>query len=222
MRHRKHGRKLDRHSQERKALWRTMSMSLFERFGTKHEFILTSIAKAKEVRAFAEPLITAAMKVRLELEAAAKLVGAASPEDLTKMRTEGKKTFVEALKAKPEDVRKKYAQHMGRALHLRRMMYAELGSCTTPTHRAFEFRDTPPRHERTMTMLIEKIAPRYIARASEKGARGGYTRVLKTAKWVKGDGSTKALWGFVGGENPTMMPSETTAAAAKTPVAAGR
>src|SRR3954466_10963423 len=92
MRHRKHGRKLDRHSQERKALFRTMTMSLFERFGTKHEFILTSIAKAKEVRGFAEPLITLAMKTRLELDAAAKVAGAASPEDLKKLHVESKKT----------------------------------------------------------------------------------------------------------------------------------
>ena len=55
MRHRKSGRKLNRNSSHRKAMFRNMSASLFE-----HEMIQTTLAKAKELRRKAEPLITLA------------------------------------------------------------------------------------------------------------------------------------------------------------------
>jgi len=55
MRHRKSGRKLNRNSSHRKAMFRNMSASLFE-----HELIRTTLAKAKELRGKAEPLITLA------------------------------------------------------------------------------------------------------------------------------------------------------------------
>jgi len=55
MRHRKSGRKLNRNSSHRKAMFRNMSASLFE-----HEMIRTTLAKAKELRGKAEPLITLA------------------------------------------------------------------------------------------------------------------------------------------------------------------
>ncbi|AZR82861.1 MULTISPECIES: 50S ribosomal protein L17 [Piscirickettsiaceae] len=55
MRHRKSGRKLNRNSSHRKAMFRNMSASLIE-----HEVIKTTVAKAKELRGVAEPLITLA------------------------------------------------------------------------------------------------------------------------------------------------------------------
>ncbi len=55
MRHRKSGRKLNRTSSHRQAMFRNMSASLF-----KHEMIRTTLAKAKELRRKAEPLITLA------------------------------------------------------------------------------------------------------------------------------------------------------------------
>lgn len=55
MRHRKSGRKFNRNSSHRKAMFRNMSASLFE-----HELIRTTLAKAKELRGKAEPLITLA------------------------------------------------------------------------------------------------------------------------------------------------------------------
>lgn len=54
MRHRKSGRKLNRNSSHRKAMFQNMSASL-----VKHEVIKTTLAKAKELRRYAEPLITA-------------------------------------------------------------------------------------------------------------------------------------------------------------------
>lgn len=55
MRHRKSGRKLNRNSSHRKAMFRNMTASLVE-----HELIRTTLPKAKELRRVAEPLITLA------------------------------------------------------------------------------------------------------------------------------------------------------------------
>lgn len=53
MRHQKSGRTLNRTSAHRQAMFRNMTASLFE-----HEQIRTTLAKAKELRRVAEPLIT--------------------------------------------------------------------------------------------------------------------------------------------------------------------
>ena len=53
MRHRKSGRKLNRNSSHRSAMFRNMASSLVE-----HEVIKTTLAKAKELRGAVEPLIT--------------------------------------------------------------------------------------------------------------------------------------------------------------------
>lgn len=55
MRHRKSGRKLNRTSAHRKALFKNMTVSLL-----RHEEIRTTLPKAKELRRHAEPLITLA------------------------------------------------------------------------------------------------------------------------------------------------------------------
>ena len=55
MRHRKSGRHLNRTSAHRQAMFRNMAVSLIE-----HEAIRTTVAKAKELRRVAEPLITLA------------------------------------------------------------------------------------------------------------------------------------------------------------------
>ena len=53
MRHQKSGRKLNRNSTHRRALMRSLTISLVE-----HESIVTTVAKAKELRRFTERLIT--------------------------------------------------------------------------------------------------------------------------------------------------------------------
>ena len=55
MRHRHSGRQLNRNSSHRKAMFRNMAVSLVE-----HELIKTTLPKAKELRSYAEPLITLA------------------------------------------------------------------------------------------------------------------------------------------------------------------
>ena len=55
MRHRHSGRNFSRTSSHRKAMFRNMTSSLVE-----HELIKTTLPKAKELRRYAEPLITLA------------------------------------------------------------------------------------------------------------------------------------------------------------------
>ena len=57
MRHLKSGKKLNRTSSHRKAMFSNMTASLIE-----HEVIKTTLPKAKELRRVAEPLITVAKK----------------------------------------------------------------------------------------------------------------------------------------------------------------
>jgi large subunit ribosomal protein L17 len=57
MRHRKKGRHLNRTAEHRKMMLRNMASSLF-----KHGRIETTVAKAKELRQYAEPLITKAKR----------------------------------------------------------------------------------------------------------------------------------------------------------------
>lgn len=60
MRHLKAGRKLNRTSAHRRAMFRNMAASLI-----KHEAIKTTLPKAKELRRVAEPLITMAKEDNL-------------------------------------------------------------------------------------------------------------------------------------------------------------
>ena len=53
MRHKKSGRKLNRNSSHRKALFKNLAIALIER-----EIIKTTLPKAKELRKFIEPLVT--------------------------------------------------------------------------------------------------------------------------------------------------------------------
>ncbi len=55
MRHGNSGKKLNRNSSHRKAMFANMMVSLFQ-----HERIVTTLPKAKELRRFAEPMISLA------------------------------------------------------------------------------------------------------------------------------------------------------------------
>ena len=55
MRHRKTGRKLNRNSSQRNSLKKGLAISIIE-----HESVNTTLAKAKEIRGFLEPLVTLA------------------------------------------------------------------------------------------------------------------------------------------------------------------
>ena len=70
MRHRKSGRKLNRNSSHRQAMFRNMAVSLFE-----HEAIKTTLPKAKELKPIIEKMITLAKRGDLHArrQAASKL-----------------------------------------------------------------------------------------------------------------------------------------------------
>ena len=55
MRHRKTGRKLNRNSPQRNSLKKNLAISIIE-----YESVRTTLAKAKEIRGFLEPLVTLA------------------------------------------------------------------------------------------------------------------------------------------------------------------
>jgi large subunit ribosomal protein L17 len=57
MRHRKKGKRLNRTSSHRKAMFKNMAVSVI-----CHEMIKTTLPKAKELRRYVEPLITLAKK----------------------------------------------------------------------------------------------------------------------------------------------------------------
>ena len=57
MRHKKTGRKLNRNSPQRGALMKGLAISIIE-----HESVRTTLAKAKEIRGFLEPLVTLAKR----------------------------------------------------------------------------------------------------------------------------------------------------------------
>lgn len=180
MRHRKAGKKLDRRDQERIALYRNLTISLIERFGTPKEFILTSVAKAKAVRPFAEKCITLALKARQELEAAAKAANT-TVDGLRDLHVKGDDT---GKRKKFRDFAQPVQDRIAKSVHYRRQAISKL------------------RHEPAVRALVEKVAPRFLERQQKSGQGGGYLRIRRTAKWVLGDGSTKALLGFVGGEAP--------------------
>lgn len=77
MRHLKAGRQLNRNAAHRRALFRNLALELF-----RHERIITTVAKAKEVRPFVEKLITLARKGTLQArrEVLARLGPAAKSE----------------------------------------------------------------------------------------------------------------------------------------------
>ena len=61
MRHRKTGRKLNRNSPQRNSLKKGLAISIIE-----HESVNTTLAKAKEIRGFLEPLVTLAKENTVE------------------------------------------------------------------------------------------------------------------------------------------------------------
>jgi large subunit ribosomal protein L17 len=92
MRHLKAGRRLNRNAAHRLALFRNLTLALI-----RHERIITTVAKAKEVRPFIEKLITLARKNTLH--ARRQVLAKLGPPSKAEVRPED----AEASKAKPPD-----------------------------------------------------------------------------------------------------------------------
>ncbi len=134
MRHRNAGKRLGRRKEERLALARNLTSSLFSRFGEDREFITTSIVKAKWVKPFAERCITLGVKGYRELQKAADANGT-SIADLKKQQTEEKKKF--------KDFSPKVQEHIAKSIHYRRQAVSRL------------------RDPNAVSVLFDKIAERY-------------------------------------------------------------
>ncbi len=163
MRHRKRGRKLGRNAAHRKAMFRNMANSLFE-----HEQIVTTVAKAKELRPFAEKMITLARR------------GAIANLEAEKIR---EKT-ASLDKASPEraSILADWRTAVAPVLHVRRLLISRLGN-----HRI----DGDDKHDTIIQKLIKTIGPRYADRP------GGFTRILKLTKRRLGDASHQAMISLV-------------------------
>lgn len=77
MRHKMHGRKLNRTSAHRRALFANLAKALIQ-----HESIRTTLPKAKELRSYVEKLVTKARTNSLHIRR--QLIGTLGCEDLTR------------------------------------------------------------------------------------------------------------------------------------------
>lgn len=176
MRHKIAGKKLNRRKEERTALARNLTRSLFLQFGEDKEYILTTTTKAKWVKPFAEKCITLGIKGYRELKKAADANGTSIAElqESHAKKGEDRKKF--------KDFSPKVREHLTKSIHYRRL--------ATKALRAATANDRAEGVDIVKT-LFDKIAPRYVDRP------GGYLRVLKTSQWALGDGSPRSILGFV-------------------------
>ena len=155
-------RKLGRNSSQRKALLRSQVTALIE-----NGKIVTTEARAKEVRKMAEKLITLAVKEKDNYETVT--VSAKVP----KKDSEGKrvKEVVDGKKVTVYDtVEKEIKKDLPSRLHARKQMDKVLYKVTeVPTNK-----------------LFDEIAPKYADR------QGGYTRIVKIGL-RKGDAAMEVL-----------------------------
>ena len=170
-------RKLGRTSSQRKALLRSQVTALIE-----NGKIVTTEARAKEVKKMAEKLITLAVKEKDNFETVK--VSAKVP----KKDAEGKrvKEVVDGKKKTVYDtVEKKIKKDMPSRLHARKQMNKVLYSVTeVPAEAAGKKRNT--KEVSVADKLFDEIAPKYADR------KGGYTRIVKIGQ-RKGDAAMQVL-----------------------------
>ena len=170
-------RKLGRTSAQRKALLRSQVTSLLYRGK-----IVTTEAKAKEIRKIADKLIAMAVKEMDNYETvtvSAKVARKDKDGKRVKEVVDGKKVTVY------DEVKKEIKKDKPSRLHARRKMLEVLYPVTeVPTTPAGRKKGTK---EIDMTKkLFEEIAPKYTNR------QGGYTRIVKIGQ-RKGDGAMEVL-----------------------------
>ena len=170
-------RKLGRTSSQRKALIRSQVTALLH-----NGRIITTEARAKEVRKVAEGLIAAAVKECdnfEEVTVKAKVARKDSEGKRVKEVVDGKKVTVY------DEVEKTIKKDMPSRLHARREMLKVLYSVTeVPTENAGKKKNT--QKVDLVDKLFTEIAPKYADR------KGGYTRIIKIGQ-RKGDGAMEVL-----------------------------
>ena len=170
-------RKLGRTSSQRKALIRSQVTALLH-----NGRIITTEARAKEVRKVAEGLIASAVKECdnfEEVTVKAKVARKDSEGKRVKEVVDGKKVTVY------DEVEKTIKKDMPSRLHARREMLKVLYSVTdVPTAAAGKKKNT--KEVDLTAKLFDEIAPKYANR------NGGYTRIVKIGQ-RKGDGALEVL-----------------------------
>lgn len=170
-------RKLGRTSDQRKALLRSQVTSLLYRGK-----IVTTEAKAKEIRKIAEGIIALGIKEKDNFDTVtvtAKVARKDKDGKRVKEVVDGKKVTVY------DEVEKTIKKDKPSRLHARREMLKVLYSVTeVPTDAAGKKKNT--KEVDLVAKLFDEIAPKYADR------NGGYTRIVKIGQ-RKGDGALEVL-----------------------------
>ena len=170
-------RKLSRTSSQRKALIRGQVTALIA-----NGKIVTTEAKAKEIRKVAEGLIAAAVREKDnfdEVTVTAKVARKDADGKRVKEVVDGKKVTVY------DEVDKTIKKDMPSRLHARRQMLKVLYPVKeVPTAQAGKKKNT--KEVDLVAKLFDEIAPKYADR------NGGYTRIVKIGQ-RKGDGALEVL-----------------------------
>lgn len=170
-------RKLGRNSAQRKALLRNQVTALIY-----HGKIVTTEAKAKEVRKIAEGLIAMAVKEKDNFEmvkVTAKIPVKDKDGKRVKEVVDGKKV------TKFESVEKEIKKDLPSRLHVRRQMLRVLNPVVSvPKEAAGRKRNT--KEVDLVAKLFDEYAPKYADR------KGGYTRIVKIGQ-RKGDAALEVL-----------------------------
>ena len=174
-------RKLGRTSSQRKALLRNQVTALIY-----HGRIVTTEAKAKEVRKIAEGLIALAVKEKDNFEmvtVTAKVPVKDKDGKRVKEVVDGKKV------TKFESVEKEIKKDLPSRLHARHQMLKVLNPVVeVPKEAAGRKRNT--KEVDLVAKLFDEYAPKYVNR------KGGYTRIIKIGQ-RKGDGALEVVLEFV-------------------------
>ena len=170
-------RKLGRTSDQRKALLRNQVTALLY-----HGRIVTTEAKAKEVRKIAEKLIAMAIRENdnfEEVTVTAKVARKDKDGKRIKEVVDGKKVSVY------DEVERKIKKDLPSRLHARRQMNKVLYPVTfVPADNAGKKKNT--KKVNLPNKIFDEIAPKY------EGRNGGYTRIVKIGQ-RKGDGALEVL-----------------------------
>jgi len=170
-------RKLGKTSSQRKALIRSQVTALLY-----HGKIVTTEARAKEIRKVAEGLIALAVKEKDNFETV-KVTAKVARKDKDGKRVKevvnGKKVTVY------DEVEKEIKKDNPSRLHARRQMLKVLYDVTeVPTAAAGRKKKT--KAVDIPAKLFDEVAPKYVSR------NGGYTRIVKIGQ-RKGDGAMEVL-----------------------------
>ena len=170
-------RKLGRTSSQRKALLRNQVTNLLY-----HGKIVTTEARAKEVRKFVEPLIALAVKEKDNFETV-KVTAKVPKKDKDGKRV---KEVVDGKKVTVYDtVEKEIKKDLPSRLHARRQMLRVLYPVTeVPTTAAGRKKGT--KEVDLVAKLFDEYGPKYASR------QGGYTRIVKIGP-RKGDAAMEVV-----------------------------